>query len=112
MRKLLTAMAAVSTLAIAAPAMAQNFSYRAQQLDERIDAGQRDGSLTWREARDLRGRLHSLQRLEGQYSDNGMSRWEARDLDRRFDDLSNDVYGQRHDTQYRYGRRGSVYDWY
>src|SRR5690242_17220313 len=112
MRKLLTAMAAVSALSVAVPAMAQDFSYRAQQLDQRIDAGQSDGSLTWREARDLRSRLHNLQRLEDQYNDNGMSRYEARDLDRRFDQLSNDIYAERHDTQYRYERRGSWFDWY
>jgi hypothetical protein len=106
MRKLLTAMAAMSTLAVSLPAMAQSFSDRSDRIEERIEAGRSDGSLTWREARDLRSRLRDVQRTQDAYERNGMSAWEARDLDRRFDQLSNDVYGQRHDTQYRYERRG------
>lgn len=111
MRKLLTAMAAVSALAVSVPAMAQTFSDRAQRLEDRIEAGRADGSLSWREARDLRTRLRNIERLEDDYAANGLSRWEARDLDNRYDDLSNDIYAERRDTQYRYERRG-LFDWF
>jgi hypothetical protein len=111
MRKLLTAMAAVSAMAVSLPAMAQSFSDRADRIEDRITDGVRDGSLTWQEARDLRARLHNIQRLGDDYASNGMSRWEARDLDNRYEDLSQDIYAERHDTQYRYERRG-LFDWF
>ena len=104
MRKLLAAMAAVSALSASLPALAQDFDYRAGQIQDRIDAGVHDGSLTGYEARDLRSRLYNLRQLSSRYADDGMQAWERRELDRRFDALSNDVYSQRHDNQYRYER--------
>ena len=105
MRKLLLAVAAASALGVSLPAMAQDFDGRANTIHERIDNGVRDGSLTWYEARDLRNRLSSLERLEARYESDGLSGWESRDLDRRFNALSSAVYAQRHDNQYRYERR-------
>ena len=105
MRKLLTAMAAVSAVAVSLPAMAQDFDNMASRIQDRISDGVQDGSLTWYEARDLRSRLNNLQRMEAQYERDGMRGWQARDLDRRFDALSNDVYAERHNNQYRYERR-------
>jgi hypothetical protein len=103
MRKLLTAMAAVSAVAVSLPAMAQDLDYRFNQIQERIDDSIRDGSLTSYEARELSSRLSNLERMQTRYQDEGMRGWMARDLDRRLDALSNDVYAERH-YQYRYER--------
>jgi hypothetical protein len=104
MRKLLTAVAAVSTLAVALPAMAQDFNDVANHIQDRIQDGVSDGSLTWYEARDLRSRLHNLERLQGQYEGRGMRGWMSRDLDQRYDALSSDVASERNNTEYRYRR--------
>ena len=109
MRKLIATMAAVSALGVAVPALAQDFTYRADQAQDRIDAGVRDGSLTWYEARDLRSRLSDLRQLEARYEESGMRGWQQRELDRRFDALNNDVYAERHNNQYRYERRNDDY---
>ena len=112
MRKLLTAVMAASAMAVSLPAMAQSLTDRAERIEQRIDNGARDGSLTWSEARDLRARLHNIERLESDYARNGMSSWEYRDLDRRFDALASDLYSQRRDYQYNYRRSYDRDDWY
>lgn len=79
---------------------------RVDNLDRRIDQGVRSGALTRREASGLRAELNALVRLERQYSRNGLSRHEARDLDRRFDRLSQRVRLERRDYDRRdYDRR-------
>src|SRR6185312_168762 len=73
------------------------------QLDARIDAGVRDGSLTRQEAMRLRGEFNDLSRLEARYRVNGLSYGERADLDRRFDALSQQIRFQRNDDQDRGG---------
>jgi hypothetical protein len=107
MKKLLAAAAAVSMLAVAAPAFAQyrdydrgrdhrydrdydrDFNINAQQrrLEQRIYAGQRSGRLSYREAGRLRAAFGEIVRLEARYRNNGLSRWEQVDLSRRLDRL-------------------------
>ena len=119
MRKILMAAVAASSLAAAVPAFAQygygynyssTYSDRAQRLEARIERGQQDGSLTWREARDLRNQLNSVERLEARYAYNGMSAWEARDLERRYDAIAAELRYQRNDNQYRYERSNPLRD--
>jgi len=110
MKKLLIAAVAVSALASAAPSFAQIVGDRADSIATRIDRGVRNGDLTWGEAQSLRARLRNVERLEARYRYNGLTGWEARDLDRRYDALSADVRFQRHDNQYRY-RRDHDNDW-
>jgi hypothetical protein len=74
---------------------------RVANLDRRIDQGVRNGALTRREASGLRAELNALVRLERQYSRNGLSRQEARDLDYRFDRLSQRVRIERRDRDHR-----------
>jgi hypothetical protein len=95
MRKLLAAMTVASAVAVSLPAMAQDYDSMASRIHERIDDGVRDGSLSWSEARTLRSRLYNLERLESRYESDGMRGWRSRDLDRRFDALSNDVASER-----------------
>jgi hypothetical protein len=99
MNRLLTAAIAVSALAAAAPVMAQShYDDRAIQLDQRIDNGVQEGRLSWSDARALRAQLHSAQRLENQYQYDGMSSWQRRDLNRRFDHLSDNISNMESDS--------------
>jgi opacity protein-like surface antigen len=104
MRKLLIAAVAVSALTAAAPSFAQSVGDRAANITVRIDRGVRNGDLTYSQAQDLRARLRNVERLEARYRYNGLTGWEVRDLQRRYDALSSDVRFQRHDNQYRYQR--------
>lgn len=74
---------------------------RQRNLDARIDAGVRDGSLTRSEAYRLRADFAALARLESHYRRDGLSRAERADLDRRFDRLSAEIRAERNDWQDR-----------
>lgn len=112
MRKIVTAVAAAATMAIAlpcaanaAPAPAQSVNQRERNLAARINMGVRNGSLTRAEASRLRTRLANLERLEWRYRRNGLSYRERVYLDRSYDNLSRAVRAQRHDRQVRRRRR-------
>jgi opacity protein-like surface antigen len=116
MRKLLAMAVAAGALSIAAPASAQvwqSINQRQAQLDQRIDAGVRDGSLTRTEAVRLRGEFNDLSRLEANYraSGGGLDPRERADLDRRFDGLSQQIRYQRNDDQERGGYGRGNGDW-
>lgn len=127
MKKILLSIAAVSAIAAATvPAMASAQAYgpdrhdrgynhgpgrgysegdRVARLDQRIDFGIRNGSLTRNEAWRLKGDLRETARLQARYSRNGLSGWERADLDRRFDRISSQIRYERRDGDYNYGRR-------
>lgn len=110
MKKFLLMAAAVSALGFAAPAAAQSYNgwqsinQRQAQLDQRIDVGVRNGSLTRAEANSLRSQFHGIAQLEARYRRGGLSQWERNDLDRRFDSLSQQIRYQRHDRDDRNDR--------
>ena len=79
-----------------------SINQREAQLDRRIDRGVQTGQLTRREAYVLRSQFNRLVRLEARYRYNGLSNWERADLDRRFDNLSDQIRAERHDGE-RYG---------
>jgi hypothetical protein len=103
MNKFIATMAAVSTIALAAPAVAQpgyqqqdsyrggnadaNLSARIGQLQMRLQAGVQNGSISRREAMPLRQQLRQLTQLERQFSANGISGQERGELQRRMRDL-------------------------
>jgi hypothetical protein len=94
--------ASVSLIAASAPAVAQTWTSineRQRLLDDRIDAGVKTGQLTGPEAANLRIQFRDLARLESRYRLGGLSSWERRDLDRRFDRLSRNIRVERHDAQ-------------
>jgi hypothetical protein len=95
--------AAVMGLAVPAANAApwQNINARQAQLDQRIDTGIRNGSLTRSEARNLRSEFKVIARLEARYRSNGLSMRERADLDRRFDMLSAKISYDRHDRDHR-----------
>lgn len=107
MKKFLLMAAAVSALGFAAPAAAQSYNgwqsinQRQAQLDQRIDVGVRNGSLTRSEAASLRAQFRGIAALEARYRRDGLSSWERNDLDRRFDSLSQQIRYQRHDRDDR-----------
>jgi len=109
MKRLLLSAAAAAVTLTALPSIAsaqpwQSIDARQANLERRIDRGVRHGDLTRPEAMRLRGEFRDLARLERQYRRDGLSPWERRDLDRRFDRLSNRIYAERHDNQDRVRR--------
>lgn len=111
MKRVLLTVAAASAVLVSLPAAAnaapwQSINQRQANLERRIDQGVRHGDLTRNEAVRLRAEFRDLERLERRYrySDGGLSNWERRDLDRRFDRLSNRIYAERHDRQDRVRR--------
>jgi hypothetical protein len=126
MKRLLLSMAAVGALAAAAPAVGQTGYYgtnvnaggavgisnRIAQLSARVDAGIRSGDITGFEARRLRLQVRQLQRLERQYSYNGLTFAERRDLQMRLRTLRQDVRiadNGRFDRDNRYGMWNDPY---
>jgi hypothetical protein len=106
MKKFLAMAVAASALSIAAPAAAQSWqsiNERQANLEQRIDAGVRNGSLTRSEAADLRREFYNIASAERAYrnSGGGLDARERRDLDRRFDELSARIRWDRHDGQDR-----------
>jgi hypothetical protein len=94
----------IATATIPAVAGAQSWqSINARQanLERRIDVGVRNGSLTRVEARNLRNEFRQLTRLEARYRQGGLSIAERRDLDRRFDRLSQRIRYERRDRNRR-----------
>ena len=79
----------------------QSINGRQANLDRRIDVGVRNGSLTRAEASRLRADFRQLNRLEVRYRQGGLSNWERRDLDRRFDALSQRIRAERRDRNHR-----------
>lgn len=75
---------------------------RQANLDERIDAGVRDRSLTGREAESLRADYRALQRTEVDYRRDGLTAGERGDLDRRFTALSDRIRTDRSDDDRRW----------
>ena len=120
MKKALIPVLALVAASIAVPAAAQNYghgnrapayqqqdrnwqaiSQRKFNLDRRIDQGERNRSLSRREASRLRSELNSLVRLERDYMRGGLSVRERRDLDQRYDRLSRQVRMERNDRDNR-----------
>ena len=87
-----------------------NINQRQADLDARIDAGVRNGSLTAREAAELRAEFQAIARQEADYrrSGRGLTNAERVDLDRRFDSLSARVRTERNDNQVRGDGRGEL----
>lgn len=101
---LATTLAAVAVPTIADAAVWQPIAQRKVNIDRRIDQGIRSGELNRAEARRLTRQLSDLVALERRYraSRPGLTLAERRDLDRRYDGLSQRVFNQKHDAQVRY----------
>jgi opacity protein-like surface antigen len=78
-----------------------NIDARQARLNDRIEDGVRDGSITWREARELREQSRDIARVEARYRYDGLNGWERADLDRRLDRLDQQIRYERRDGDYR-----------
>lgn len=76
---------------------------RHDEQRERIQAGVRSGSLTPREAQELREREARIRQVEARDRRSGhrLTDAERRDLGRRLNSTSRDIYRQKHDAQNR-----------
>jgi hypothetical protein len=98
-KKALLSLLAASAVAIATPALAQNYGHgggygygqggglhREQaQLAQQIERAAYRGTISRREAQNLRYQLAQYERLEWRYRRDGLSRWERNDLAQRLD---------------------------
>jgi hypothetical protein len=112
MKRLLYSMSALAALAVTAPAAAQystpysspystrdttrvmtaaDFRDRIDQLEFRLNADIQSGAVTAGEERDLRLRIADMRRLLRQYSYNGLSWQESRDLQTRLRDTRQQI---------------------
>ncbi len=100
--KTFTLLAIAAVAGLATPALAWT-SINARQANQfaRIQQGVRNGALTQTEAARLKSQFYALNRLERRYRIGGLTTWERRDLDKRFDVLSRRIYVQKHDRQGR-----------
>jgi hypothetical protein len=130
MKKILLSMAAVSALAIGAPAAAQysnggyqngayqngayqnggyanangNIAARTDQLQARIQAGVQSGAISRQEAAPLRQQLRQLRDLERHYAVNGFTGQERADLQLRIRNLRQQIrYAEGGQGSYRNG---------
>lgn len=107
MNRTIMTMAAVSALAIGAPAISQtanaNWSNRVGNLQTQIQAGVQAGTITSAEAQPLREQYRLLNQMERQYSRDGLTRTERQDLQNRIQTLRNQIrLAARNDaTRYR-----------
>ena len=88
MRKALIALMAGGALAATAlPALAQSYdpgiAQREDNIRARIDDGVSSGDLSYGQAARLRGELREIVDLDARYQDDGMSDWQAHDLNSR-----------------------------
>lgn len=136
MNKILLSMAAVGAITVAAPAASQSWpnanagggmgiSNRIAQLDARLQAGIQAGEINRTEGRQLRMQVRQLQRLERQYSYNGLTQSERQDLQQRLRELREDIrmadngrydrdnrysWDDRYDNNDGYSGRGGPYE--
>lgn len=114
MKRTLLSLLAGATLAAGAPAIASaqgwmGYDQRQVQLDQRIEAGIRNGRLTATEANRLRDEFDDIVRLESRYRWGGFTASEQADLNRRYDDLANRIRIERRDGQ-QADRRGGRWE--
>jgi hypothetical protein len=112
MNKMIMTMAAVSALAIAAPAAAQSYrsdtDVRIDQLQTEITANARSGLISRTQAQQLRDELRDVRRIERQYSIDGLSWSERRDLDTRLNNLNARIDYAERSRGTRYGSSGMI----
>ena len=120
MKKIITIVAALSAIGLAAPAAAQNrygnneaYGYangnggieaRTDQLERRFQTGIQRGTISRQEAGYLRDGFRQLDRLERQYRRDGFSRFERQTLQQRIHQLQQQIQVAERSRDSRYGR--------
>lgn len=72
---------------------------RINELQGRIDEGVKSGSLTQAESKKLQTRLDAIRKNFDTQRKRGLSDQEFRSLDKRLNDLRNDIFKEKHDPQ-------------
>jgi hypothetical protein len=107
-KAILISIAAAASLATAATALAQPYTYnapydqtrpyggishRVDYLTSRIDEARRNGSINWQEARRLRGVLEQVRSQEQSYlsQGSGLNDWQRDRLNERLDDVAGEL---------------------
>jgi hypothetical protein len=114
MKKVLLTLAAVSAVAVAAPAAAQSYNpyrpvdaraidQREANLAQRINDAFRRGKLSRTEANRLVVELRRIEAIEHRYRAGGINRWERDQLMARLDRLQALLKQERRDDDRRYG---------
>lgn len=123
MKTIITAIAALSALGLAAPAVAQDrygngygynhgYAYgggveaRTDQLRQRLQFGIQRGAISRQEAAYLRDGIRQVTRLERQYSRDGLSRQERRFLQDRLQQLQQQIHAAERNRDGRDWRDG------
>ncbi len=88
---------------ISATAQAGVLADRSERQEERIENGIQRGTLTHREADRLETRQNAIERSRQRdiRDGNGLTKHEKRNLTQRQNNLSRDIYLQKHDAQLR-----------
>lgn len=122
-KKALLSLLAASAVAIATPTLAQSYGHgrdhdrhynggwnggghgglhgEQARLAQRVDRAAYRGTISRREAQNLRWQLDEVQRLSWRYGRNGYSRWERNDLENRLDRIRYQLREDRRDGGYR-----------
>jgi flagellar biosynthesis chaperone FliJ len=74
-------------------------THRMSEMQKRIDAGNRDGSLTGSEAKSLQARLDGIRDHFDRAQKGGLSEQEIRTIKNKLDALEKEINKQRHDSQ-------------
>ena len=111
-KALIASVAAVAAVSAALPAAAQTWGRfddfgragPSARIEQRIETGLRSGQLTMREATMLRRDVARVRDLEWRYGRDGrISSSEARDLDRRYAEVTQRLRFERRDPDRGYG---------
>ena len=111
MRKFLIPAILMSSVALAAPAAAQNrhagyghgggnIERQLDQIESQIDRLRDRRLISQREARRLDNRAEQIDRLHDRYRRGGLTRYEARDLQQRIQQLRQEVRAERREGRY------------
>lgn len=110
MKKIFMTMAAMSALAVGAPAFAQqangNIQARVQQLQVQLQTGIQRGSISRQEASPLRDQLRQLVRMERTFARDGISGRERAELQQRVNGLRQQIRFAERNGDNRYGQNG------
>lgn len=126
MKTTMMTLAAAAAVAASAPALAQfqyptqnqatvgvgaqaNIANRIAQLDARLQAGVTNGAISRTEERSLRQQIRALARLERQYSRNGLTQQERRDLQQRVRSIRQQLRAADNDQRYANWNDDSYY---
>jgi hypothetical protein len=118
-KKALLSLLAASAVAVATPALAQSYGHgrgyehgynggwngggngglngEQARLAQRVDRAAYRGTISRREAQNLRWQLDEVQRLSWRYGRDGYSRWERNDLENRLDRIRYQLREDRRD---------------